>query len=145
MPRPITQSIVLLLLAPGIAGTASPPPPPPYSSNATSEIGHDTSPSLKTLAGNVVNTQSCAQQPPQLLPNSTGITIDQNFCGYTPTPQPLCSGGVCVIASDNSGAAGPNHYFQAENYSAVIFDKTGQVGTRSILDGNVLERLHVAE
>ena len=75
----------------------------------------------------MVNTQSCAQQPPQLLPNSTGMTIDQNFCGYTPAPQPLCQGGVCVIASDNSGAAGPNHYFQAENFSAVIFDKTGQV------------------
>lgn len=128
MPRSITQAIVLLLLASGIAGTAaSPPPPPPYSSNATSEIGHDTSPSLATLAGNVINTQSCAQQPPQLLPNSTGLTLDQNFCGYTPAPQPLCQGGVCVIASDNSGAAGPNHYFQAENFSAVIFNKTGQV------------------
>jgi uncharacterized repeat protein (TIGR01451 family) len=128
MSRPIAQSIVWLLLAWGIAGTtASPPPPPSYSSNATAEIGHDTSPSLKILASNVVNPQSCAQQPPQLLPNSTGITIDQNFCGYTPTPQTLCPGGVCVIASDNSGAAGPNHYVQAENYSAVIFDKAGQV------------------
>jgi hypothetical protein len=62
-----------------------------------------------------------------VLPNSTGITLDQNFCGFTPTPSTLCPGGVCVIASDNSGAAGPNHYFQAENFSAVIFDKTGQV------------------
>ena len=128
MSRSIAQSLVWLLLAPGIAGrAASPPPPPPFTSNATAEIGHDTSPALKTLAGNVVNSQSCAQQPSQLLPNSTGITLDQNFCGFTPTPSTLCPGGVCVIASDNSGAAGPNHYFQAENFSAVIFDKTGQV------------------
>ena len=93
-------------------------------SSATPEIGHDTSLPLRTLAKNVQNPQACAQQPAQLLPNSTGLAIEQNFCGYTPTPSPLPGG---VIASDDSGAAGPNHYFQTENYSAVIFDKTGQV------------------
>jgi uncharacterized repeat protein (TIGR01451 family) len=95
-------------------------------SSATPEVGHDTSPSLRSLAGNVQNPQLCAQQPPQLLPNATGLTFDQNFCGYTPTPSsPICT--TCAIASDDSGAAGPNHYFQTENYSATIFDKAGQV------------------
>jgi uncharacterized repeat protein (TIGR01451 family) len=97
-------------------------------SSATAEIGHDTSLSLKTLAGNVKIPQSCAQQPPQLLPNPTGLSIDQDFCGYMPVPMPLCPNDNCgVTASDNSGAAGPNHYFQTENFSAIIFDKTGQV------------------
>jgi uncharacterized repeat protein (TIGR01451 family) len=95
-------------------------------SSAISEIGHDTSPSLKSLAGNVKSPQVCPQQPPQLLANPTGLSIDQNFCGYTPTPSsPICT--TCAIASDDSGAAGPNNYFQTENYSATIFDKAGQV------------------
>jgi len=125
MSRSTAHSILLLLLALGIA--ARPASAQPFFSSAVAELGHDTSPSLKSLANNVKTPQVCAQAPSQLLPNSTGITIDQNFCGYTPTPSTLCPGGVCVIASDNSGAAGPNHYFQAENFSAVIFDKTGQV------------------
>src|SRR5262249_26030136 len=95
-------------------------------SSATPEIRHDVSPSLHNLANNVSNPQSCAQQPAQLLPNSTGLSIGQNFCGYTPKPSsPICT--TCAIASDDSGAAGPNHYFQTENYSATIFDKAGQV------------------
>jgi uncharacterized repeat protein (TIGR01451 family) len=93
-------------------------------SNATPEVGHDTSPTLASLVGNVQNPQNCAQQPPQILSNALGVTLDQNFCGFTPTPSPLVNS---VIASDNSGAAGPNHYFQAENFSAAIFDKTGQM------------------
>src|SRR6266851_2199411 len=94
-----------------------------YSNSATAEVGHDTSLPLQSLANSSGST-SCPQQPAQLLPNATGLSIDQNFCGYTPAPKPLPGG---VIASDDSGAAGLNHYFQTENYSAAIFDKTGQV------------------
>jgi uncharacterized repeat protein (TIGR01451 family) len=113
-----------LLIVVGMPAIFASPLIAQINSSATPEIGHDTSLPLRTLAGNVQNPQSCAQQPAQVLPNSTGITLDQNFCGFTPTPSPLGNG---VIASDNSGAAGSNHYFQTENYSAVIFDKTGQV------------------
>ncbi len=127
MSRSTAHSILLLLFALGIAAAARPASAQPFFSSAVAELGHDTSPSLKSLANNVKNPQVCAQAPSQLLPNSTGITIDQNFCGYTPTPSALCPMGNCVIASDNSGAPGPNHYFQVENFSGVIFDKTGQV------------------
>ncbi|HEU4939615.1 MAG TPA: DUF11 domain-containing protein [Vicinamibacterales bacterium] len=128
MSRSIPHWILLLILAVAtVVIIASPAFAQPFNSTAIAEVGHDTSPTLESMTGGGKNTQSCAQQPAQVLPNATGITIDQNFCGYTPAPQTLCSGGVCVIASDNSGAAGPNHYFQHENYSAVIFDKTGQV------------------
>jgi uncharacterized repeat protein (TIGR01451 family) len=99
---------------------ASPLLAQPFNSSATPEIGHDLSPSLQSMANNVKVDQLCAQQPAQLLPNATGLTLDQNFCGYTPAPFP-------IFASDASGAAGPNHYFQTENFSAVIFDKTGKV------------------
>jgi uncharacterized repeat protein (TIGR01451 family) len=125
MLRPIVHCIALLLFSFGIAAmAATPASAQPFSSSAVAELGHDTSPTLQSLANNVKIQQLCAQAPSQLLPNSTGLTIDQDFCGYTPTPSPLPGG---VIASDNSGAAGPNNYFQTENYSAVIFDKKGQV------------------
>jgi uncharacterized repeat protein (TIGR01451 family) len=128
MSRSVAHSIVVLLLTAAFAGSSAPPAfAQPFNANAVAEIGHDTSPTLESITSGVKATQSCAQQPPQVLPNSTGIALDQNFCGYTPTPSTLCSGGVCVIASDNSGAAGPNHYFQHENFAAVIFDKSGQV------------------
>ena len=91
-----------------------------FNSNATPEIGHDLSPTLQSMANNMKADQLCTQGPAQLLPNSTGLTLDQNFCGYTPAP-------FKAFASDDSGAAGPNHYFQTENFSAVIFDKTGKV------------------
>lgn len=126
MPRS-TAHYLLLLLVLVFAAAARPASAQPFSSSAVAEIGHDTSPTLKSLANNVTTAQVCAQAPSQLLPNSTGLTIDRNFCGFTPTPQPLCPQGNCVIASDNSGAPGPNHYFQVENFSGIIFDKTGQV------------------
>ena len=124
--RVLTHS--LFVMAVGVLAIYVPPGFAQVNSNAILEIGHDTSPSLKTLAGNVKDPQLCAQLPPQSLPNATGLALDQNFCGYN-HPTQECSPDGCggVVASDNSGAAGPNHYFQTENYSATIFDKTGQV------------------
>jgi uncharacterized repeat protein (TIGR01451 family) len=126
MSRLNVQSIVMLLLTTGLSIPWAPPAiAQSYSSNAVAEVGHDTSPSLQSLANNVQDPQTCAQLPPQSLVNSTGLALDRNFCGFTPTgPLPGESG---ARASDNSGAAGPDHYFQTENFSAVIFDKSGQV------------------
>jgi uncharacterized repeat protein (TIGR01451 family) len=91
------------------------------------DIQHDTSPALQTLAG-APSPVSCTEQAPQLFPNPTGITIDRNFCGYFAPQDPLCiPDGKCAEASDASGAAGPDNYFQTENYAATIFDKIGNV------------------
>ena len=61
-------------------------------SSAILEVGHDTSPSLQNLANNVQVPQTCAQLSAQMLPNSTGLALDQNFCGYNPAPSPCPNG-----------------------------------------------------
>lgn len=117
----------LLVMTVGILAIYVSPISAQVNSSAIPEVGHDTSPSLQSLANNVQIPQTCAQLSAQLLPNSTGLALDQNFCGYNPAPSPCPNGNCGVIASDNSGAAGPDHYFQTENYAATIFDKTGNV------------------
>jgi uncharacterized repeat protein (TIGR01451 family) len=113
-----------MALAIAIFFACAPPALPQIYSNATAEIGHDISPETLQNLANISGSTLCPQQPAQLLPNATGLSIDQNFCGYIPMPAPLDGG---AIASDDSGAVGPNHYFQTENYFATIFDKTGRV------------------
>lgn len=61
------------------------------------------------------------------LPNSagmlaTGLTIVENFLGITTPPNTTGQ-----WASDATGAPGPNHYMQATNFSAAIFDKQGNL------------------
>ena len=53
---------------------------------------------------------------------ATGLTIVENFLGITTPPNTTSQ-----WASDATGAPGPNHYMQATNFSAAIFDKQGNV------------------
>jgi hypothetical protein len=88
------------------------------------EIAHDISPPLKNAAG--ASPLSCTSLATQLYPSpGTGLTVDQNFCGYATTPMPFQP--PSPSASDTSGAVGPNNYFQTVNYFATIFDKKGTV------------------
>ncbi len=89
-------------------------------------VRHDTSPPLRDL---VKTSGSPAANAVGALParsaimrrRATGLTLDQNFAGMTAPGGPIPN----VPASDTTGAAGPNHYMQAVNFSAAIYDKTG--------------------
>jgi uncharacterized repeat protein (TIGR01451 family) len=115
-------ALLLVLAAAFIVST--PPAPAQVVSSAISETGHDTSPTLQSLAGGVSNPQLCPKLSQQL---GTGLSIDQNFCGYITSPTVIPPDNKSPLASDTSGAVGPNHYFQTVNYVATIFDKSGNV------------------
>ena len=58
--------------------------------------------------------------PAALGTQATGLTIVQNFLGIATPPNT-----TSTWASDATGAPGPNHYMQATNFSAAIYDKQG--------------------
>jgi hypothetical protein len=92
--RGISRSALPIALAIfALIGGATPTIAQIYSS-AVPEIAHDISPILAGLSG--VNPPSCPQQPAQLLPNSTGLTIDQNFRAQGPTTSGLDEARVCI-------------------------------------------------
>jgi uncharacterized repeat protein (TIGR01451 family) len=95
------------------------------------DIQHDTSPPLRDIVGGASTGGAGRLLPVQILEPfagispqvSTGLSIVQNFPGFA------APGGSIpnVPASDTSGAAGPDHYMQAVNFSATIYDKTGAI------------------
>jgi len=92
---------------------------------------HDTSPPLRDV---LAATPADASLGPALQSFAssfniallaTGLSIVQNFPGAAAPGGPFPNSGV--NASDTSGAAGPNHYMQAINFRATIYDKNGTI------------------
>src|SRR6266852_3956913 len=69
------HSVLSMALAIAIFFACAPPALPQIYSNATAEIGHDISPETLQNLANISGSTLCPQQPPQLLPNATGLII----------------------------------------------------------------------
>ena len=74
----------------------------------------------KVKAGGGGGGTAAAPASPALGAQATGLTIVQNFAGISTPPNT-----TSTWASDATGAPGPNHYMQATNFSAAIYDKQG--------------------
>jgi uncharacterized repeat protein (TIGR01451 family) len=118
---------VFALVPTQVAQTASPAPVPSVTARPTAAVQHDTSRPLRDIVRDTVAAQGPIAGPlpaplPPIFVSANGLTVVQNFPGIA-TP----SGTTSQWASDATGAPGPDHYMQAVNFSAAIFDKEGNL------------------
>jgi uncharacterized repeat protein (TIGR01451 family) len=86
---------------------------------------HATSLPLREVVASAAAAAPAAPEPllDASLAPSTGLSLVQSFPGFAAPGGAIPS----VPASDTSGAAGPDHYMQAVNFSATIYDKDGNI------------------
>jgi uncharacterized repeat protein (TIGR01451 family) len=93
------------------------------------DVHHDMSPPIREIvtssAGVLPPTRARQSIEPFAALSATGLSVVQNFPGFTAPGGLLPSSGVS--ASDTSGAAGPDHYMQSVNFAATIYDKAGNI------------------
>lgn len=120
----VTPIFVLMDTAGELQSTA---PPHSITRRATTALHHDTSRPLRDVVGggaarNLSGATRLAASQSDITISATGLSIVQNFPGIATPPNT-----TSTWASDATGAPGPDHYMQATNFSAAIFDKQGNL------------------
>jgi len=108
--------------------TSSANPPSVSTGRATAAVHHDVSRALRDVVQAATASRTLAaplsQQAssPAITISATGLAVVQSFDGIVTPPNT-----TSTWASDATGAPGPDHYMQAVNFSAAIFDKQGNL------------------